>query len=154
VIIREIKNEARKASITNEVLRSLPEWFGIESAIVEYVEAVREKYFLTAEQGSDIAGFIAIGETSEFAGEIFLIGVKKEYQGTGTGTLLVQSAEHYLKKEGKPFLSVKTLGPSHDDLNYAKTRRFYRHAGFYPLEEIKEIWGEKNPCLIMIKHLG
>lgn len=45
---------------------------------------------------------------------------------------------------------VKTLGESHPDVYYEKTRRFYKKAGFYPLEEIKEIWGEQSPCLIMI----
>jgi hypothetical protein len=48
---------------------------------------------------------------------------------------------------------VKTLGNSHPDKNYKSTREFYSAVGFYPLEEIKEIWGEKNPCLIMIKNI-
>ncbi|MGH4139155.1 hypothetical protein [Clostridium sp.] len=32
-----------------------------------------------------------------------------------------------------------------------ETREFYKNVGFCPLEEIKEIWGDKNPCLIMVK---
>lgn len=46
---------------------------------------------------------------------------------------------------------VKTLGESHPDVNYKSTREFYYKAGFFPLEEIKEIWGKENPCLIMVK---
>lgn len=49
------------------------------------------------------------------------------------------------------FLMVKTLGESHPDVNYKSTREFYYKAGFFPLEEIKEIWGKENPCLIMVK---
>lgn len=48
---------------------------------------------------------------------------------------------------------VKTLGESHPDKYYKLTREFYNRCGFYPLEEIKEIWGEENPCLIMVKAL-
>ena len=51
------------------------------------------------------------------------------------------------------FLIVKTLGDSHPDNNYKRTRGFYNKVGFYPLEEIKEIWGEENPCLIMVKSI-
>lgn len=50
--------------------------------------------------------------------------------------------------------SVKTLGKSHPDENYKKTREFYSAVGFYPLEESTEIWGKENPCLLMIKILN
>jgi hypothetical protein len=48
---------------------------------------------------------------------------------------------------------VKTLGPSSDDSNYAKTRAFYSAMGFRPLEEFKQIWDEHNPCLVMVKRI-
>lgn len=38
-------------------------------------------------------------------------------------------------------LEVKTLGASHPDPAYARTRRFYEKHGFLPLEET-ELWGE------------
>ena len=50
-------------------------------------------------------------------------------------------------------LQVKTLGPSHPSEHYAATRQFYVARGFRPLEELTEIWGEDNPCLIMVKRL-
>ncbi len=50
-------------------------------------------------------------------------------------------------------LQVKTLGPSHPDEHYARTRRFYESRGFRPLEEIDSIWDETNPCLIMVKRI-
>ena len=37
------------------------------------------------------------------------------------------------------------------DANYAATRAFYAAMGFRPLEEIGRIWGEDNPCQIMVK---
>ena len=39
------------------------------------------------------------------------------------------------------------------DVSYAKTRKFYLAMGFYPLEEITELWGEEIPCLIMARVL-
>ncbi len=51
------------------------------------------------------------------------------------------------------YLSVKTLGPSRPDAHYAGTRKFYEAMGFLPIEETS-LWGESNPCLIMVKHLA
>jgi hypothetical protein len=48
---------------------------------------------------------------------------------------------------------VKTLSDVKPDDAYAKTRSFYAEMGFRPLETIVEIWGETNPCLIMVKAL-
>lgn len=47
----------------------------------------------------------------------------------------------------------ETLGPSHPDPGYAKTRLFYEAMGFAPLEETHDL-RPGNPCLIMIKVLG
>ena len=62
-------------------------------------------------------------------------------------------AERHLGKRGFEYLQVKTLSERHPDLNYARTRAFYSAMGFRPLEEFPELWGEKNPCLQMIKSL-
>jgi len=48
---------------------------------------------------------------------------------------------------------VKTLGTSVECDFYKSTRLFYESNGFIPLEESFDIWGKKNPCLIMIKSL-
>jgi len=47
---------------------------------------------------------------------------------------------------------VKTLGPSHPDAGYARTRHFYEKCGFLPLEET-DLWGDDNPCLFMVMPL-
>ena len=36
---------------------------------------------------------------------------------------------------------------------YAQTRAFYLAMGFRPLEELRKLWDEANPCLIMVKRL-
>ena len=81
------------------------------------------------------------------------MGVRPESQGQGAGTALVTAAENYLRQRDVEFLQVKTLGPSDSSTHYARTRHFYETRGFRPLEETTEIWGEENPCLIMVKAL-
>jgi hypothetical protein len=48
---------------------------------------------------------------------------------------------------------VKTIGESHPDKNYAKTRKFYSAQGFLPLEEIYDFWGKGLHTLFMVKPL-
>ncbi len=81
------------------------------------------------------------------------MGILTEYQNRGIGKKLLETVEESLIKNNIKFFMVKTLGDSHPDKNYKSTREFYYKTGFYPLEEINEIWGEENPCLIMVKNL-
>lgn len=142
-----------KSKITNTILRSLPDWFGIEETIQNYVQAVRKQLFYTLYDQDRPIGFLSIKSHNPYTAEIHVMGILQEYHRKGLGTKLVEHAERDLKNQGYKFLMVKTLGESHPDPNYQKTRAFYRKVGFYPLEEIKEIWGERNPCLIMMKSI-
>lgn len=62
------------------------------------------------------------------------------------------SVEDDAVRRGVRLLQVKTLGASHPDAGYARTRHFYERWGFLPLEETA-LWGEGTPCLIMVKPL-
>jgi ribosomal protein S18 acetylase RimI-like enzyme len=151
--IIKLTNNEEKQSITNSILRELPEWFGIEEAIVEYVSGVKNTDYYAAYDSNIPTGFISIKSNNSYTSEIYVIGVKKEYHNRGIGKMLLKTAQQILVNNKVKFLMVKTLGESHTDKYYKNTRRFYKQAGFYPLEEIKEIWGEKDPCLIMVKNL-
>ncbi|WP_055668682.1 GNAT family N-acetyltransferase [Desnuesiella massiliensis] len=151
--IKTLSNKEEKSEITNYILRRLPEWFGIESAIVDYVKGVMNTDFYAAYDGSEPIGFISTKLNNKYTAEIYVIGILKEYHNNGIGKKLLEMSQESLIKEKVKFLMVKTLGESHADKNYRKTREFYNKTGFYPLEEIKEIWGKENPCLIMVKNL-
>jgi hypothetical protein len=56
------------------------------------------------------------------------------------GRALVQALERDLIAAGVSLLQVKTLGPSHPDPSYARTRLFYEAMGFSPLEETQARW--------------
>jgi len=140
-----------QAEVCEPILRSLPEWFGIESAIVEYVRAIDRLPTFVAEVDDAPAAFLTLRPTSEYAAEIHVIAVRRQAQRGGLGRALLGAAETHLRAQGTEFLQVKTLGESDPDTNYAATRAFYVAMGFRPLEEIREIWGEDNPCQIMVK---
>lgn len=71
----------------------------------------------------------------------------------GIGRELVGALEDDLIADGVELLQVKTLGPSHPDVGYSRTRQFYTSVGFRPLEEVQGLWPD-DPCLIMVKGLG
>ncbi len=153
VHVKEEKDPNKKSNICECILRSLPEWFGIEKAIIDYIEGVKDKLFLAVYVKSIPVGFISMKEHNEYTSEIYLLGIAKELHGRGIGKRLFGVVERRMREQNKKFISVKTLGGSHPDENYKRTRKFYRAVGFYPLEELTTLWDEKNPCLIMVKPL-
>lgn len=153
VTIMRLDDEQQKSSIAESILRALPEWFGIESSIIEYVDGVVPTDFYAAYDGEDPVGFLSITSHNPHTSEVYVMGILEAFHRLGIGSALLHEAEEDLKKAGVRFLMVKTLGISHPDAHYARTREFYAESGFYPLEEIREIWGPTNPCLIMVKAL-
>lgn len=149
-----VSNNEEKEKITNDILRGLPEWFGIEESIVKYVNEVKNTDFYAVYDSSLPIGFISIKSNNVFTSEIYVMGILKEYHNKGIGKKLIRKSEEVLKMNDYKFLMVKTLGESHPDKYYKSTREFYSKVGFYPLEEINELWGKENPCLIMAKLVG
>jgi GNAT superfamily N-acetyltransferase len=145
-----VEEAGERSALCESVLEALPEWFGIEEAVRQYVRDVAE--LPTFAVGRD--AFLSLKLHNEAAAEIYVMGVRPEKQGRGLGTVLVEAGESFLRLLGVEYLQVKTLGPSHPSEHYARTRRFYVSRGFRPLEELKGLWNEENPCLIMVKHLG
>jgi GNAT superfamily N-acetyltransferase len=139
--------------LVDALLRSLPEWFGIESSIVEYVAAAEHlPTYLVRQVTGEPAGVLLAARHFPGAAEIYLMAVARSAHRTGVGRALIEALEADLIADGAKFLQVKTLGPAHPDSGYAKTRLFYLAMGFAPLEENHDLW-PGNPCLIMIKSL-
>ncbi|MCM2324779.1 MAG: GNAT family N-acetyltransferase [Oligoflexia bacterium] len=149
--VREV-TEGRGA-ICDELFRALPKWFGIEGAIREYVSDVERMPTLVAYAGERAVGLVALNRHSEWTSEIHVMAVHPEFHRLGIGKRLVREAEAYLRRERTEFLSVKTLSPSRPNREYELTRRFYFAMGFRTVEEFKTLWGEANPCLLLIKSL-
>ena len=154
--VRQLLDPVERSALCDVILRSLPEWFGIESAIDEYVrETARLPTFVGSFDGEEeqrAAGFLSLKLHNPYSAEIYVMAVRREAHGRGVGTALVAAAESFLNERSIEYLQVKTLGPSRPSSNYAATRAFYEAKGFRPLEELHGLW-EGNPCLIMVKRL-
>ena len=166
--MREMPSAARRWRVTHgqqdpatveRLLRLLPGWFGIEPAVAGYIEAARRLPTYLARPGDHAgqdeppAGVLLAERHFARSAEIHLMAVDPARHRQGAGRALVAALEADLAADGVRFLQVKTLGPTHPDEGYGRTRRFYASVGFEPLEEITGLWAE-DPCLIMIKTLG
>jgi len=142
-----------EAAACEAVLRALPEWFGIEESIVRYRRDMDAMETLVAESEGRVFGFLTLNTHNPRAAEIHIMAILKEHRRRGAGRRLVRRAESLLRERSVEVLQVKTLGPSRENAAYAETRAFYEAVGFCPLEETN-LWGDVNPCLIMVKHLS
>lgn len=134
-------------------MRHLPEWFGVESAIVRYRESIEAMPTLVAAVGGEVVGFLTVHRHNPDAAEIHVMAARRDFRRRGVGRAMIEAAERDLRDGGVRLLQVKTLAPSREDPNYGQTRAFYRRMGFLPLEE-NRLWGDANPCLIMVRPLG
>jgi len=151
LICTAIEDKIERKKICDKVLHSLPDWFGIESAISDYIQGVEKGVFISAYIDGKSVGFASMHETSVYADEIYVIGVLRENHRMGIGRRLIEICSEECRKNGKMFLLVKTISERLDDPFYKNTREFYKSTGFLELEELPSLWGENNPCLNMIK---
>ncbi|MEM7125534.1 MAG: GNAT family N-acetyltransferase [Chloroflexota bacterium] len=135
------------------VLRDLPNWFGIEEATKHYIQEIDTLPTFLACQGDEVVGFLSLKSHNSHSAEVYVMGIKKDRHRRGIGKKLLHEAEAHLQAQEVEYLQAKTLSNSHPDEGYAKTRAFYQAVGFRPLEELPTLWGEENPCLLMIKRL-
>ena len=140
-------------AVGSPIFRALPDWFGIPAAVDKYCAEIDHLPTWLAYDREMAVGFVSVKQHNAYCAEIYVMGVLPEYQRRGLGRALLNAAQSWLRQQGTEYLQVKTLGPSRSDENYAQTRAFYEAAGFRPLEEIRSIWDEENPCLIMILRL-
>ena len=141
------------SAVCTPILRTLPEWFGIEESILQYSSHIERLPTFLAKTCEDVIGFLSIKQHSPYSAEILVMGIQPEFHRHGIGRKLLIAAQEWLRQQGVEYLQVKTLGPTSDDINYAKTRDFYEAVGFRALEELPQIWDAHNPCLILVKRL-
>lgn len=70
-------NVKTKQVIVYEVLKDLPEWFGLDDALNEYVKNSSKYLLWVAKENDEILGFISLKETALKVAEIYCMGVKK-----------------------------------------------------------------------------
>lgn len=147
------RHEGRRCE---SILRSLPQWFGIEEAIVQYVKRIEDlDTFLAypSDRAGGPIGFMSLSRHFEHAGELHVLAVRPEHHRRGVGCALLDATEAHCRALGIRYLQVKTLSPRRESEEYTRTRLFYLAMGFEPLEEFPTLWGTANPALQMIKKL-
>ena len=150
-IIGPVLNERAQCE---EILRSLPMWFGIEPALVMYADdSVRLPTFAAVE-GAKFIGFITLRQHFPRAWDVHCIAVRAESRNKGFGKALMAHAERWLGQQGVTLLQVKTVAESSPSKEYALTREFYYHLGFEPIEVFPTLWDPHNPALQLIKILS
>jgi len=142
-----------KEALCREVLDDLPEWFGLAKAKANYIAASAELPMLAARVDGQAIGFVSLKLQTDFAVELYVLGVRRAFHRRGIGSALIESAARFASVRGRRFLTVKTLAASNPDPNYAATRHFYEALGFLPVEVFPTLWDARNPCLLMVKPL-
>ena len=150
-VIEEVKDENQKKAVVAEVLKDLPEWFGIPESTQAYIDGAKDLQVWAAYQESGLTGFVSLSYSSEDCAEIDCLGVKKAYQGRKIGSQLLATLESEARKK-VDYLQVKTVAEG-SNKDYDRTNVFYRSLGFKKLEIFPQLWGSQNPCQILIKKL-
>jgi GNAT superfamily N-acetyltransferase len=143
----------RRSDLCREILDDLPEWFGIPDANASFIKAAAELPMLAGYRAGQLAGIASLKPHTDFAAELYVMGVKRIFHRQGLGRSLITAAADFARAKGAHFLTVKTLAPSNPDPHYAATRCFYEAVGFLPLEVFPTLWNADNPCLLMLKPL-
>ncbi|MGO4450453.1 GNAT family N-acetyltransferase [Phyllobacterium sp. TAF24] len=144
-----------REAIVREVLDDLQEWFWNPEYRASFAESAETlpMFACYAVDGS-VMGFITVKPTSDYAVEIYLMGVKRRWHRAGAGRALIQAAENFAISLNAKFITVKTIGTTHPSAGYQDTRKFYESLGFLPLEESELYWGENWPCLFLIRPIS
>ena len=152
LVIKEVKDEEQKTAVVAEVLKDLPEWFGMPESTQAYIEGAKDLQVWAAYQEGDLLGFVSLSYSSEDCAEIDCLGVKKAHQGRGIGSQLLATLESEACKK-VDYLQVKTVAEG-SNKDYDRTNIFYRSLGFKKLEIFPQLWGPQNPCQILIKKIN
>ncbi len=149
----ELTCKTECVKICDNILSELSDWFGRYDIYKDYMDDLLTRPVFVARAGDENLGIMVLTRTSDASMDIHLLAVKPEHHGKGVGRAFVKIAIEYARKNGVKYLTVKTLGPSRENAAYAKTRQFYATAGFEPLEEFSDFWGEGFPMLLQCQSI-
>jgi GNAT superfamily N-acetyltransferase len=151
--VRIVRLESTHIHACEAIARSLPAWFGIEEGLQDMRHCLETEPGLVALDGETITGFITIAAPFPETREITWMAVAPTHHRRGTGRALIDALAHHAISEGATMLHVKTLADLHPSHEYAPTRAFYMSQGFHRLVVLPDLWGPKNPCLLLVRPL-
>ncbi len=110
-----------------QVLRSLPGWFGVEASLLQYVRDTATLPTFVARDAGEVVAFLSLREHFAETWEVHCIAVRASHRRRGLGRALHAHVEGWLSARAARVLQVKTVGAGHLSPEYAETRRFYAH---------------------------
>jgi GNAT superfamily N-acetyltransferase len=146
--------DVRRAPECEAILRTLPGWFGIESALQMYVEDTTKLPTFALEDKGILVAFLSLREHFPKSWEVHCMAVEAAARGRGFGSALLTHSEAWLVERGVTYLQVKTVAATSTSVEYAETREFYAAKNFTPLEIFPELWDPWNPALQLVKRLN
>lgn len=138
-----------RQDIATRCLHALPAWFGRPDSTARYIAAAAELPMIAGFENDIAIGFLTLRDLDPSTAEIHVVGILPTHHRQGIGRRLVAAAAADCRARGLKTLTVQTVGPSHPDLNYAKTRAFYAAVGFVPVREEIDAWGPGTPRLTL-----
>lgn len=125
------------ATACDEIVASLPDWFGLDEGIRDCAEAVRTQPGLVAEVDGVVSGFLTIAHPYPRTPEISWLAVHARHRRRGIGRALIMALNDQLRTHGDRLVLVKTVSDRTDPgPEYAETRAFYLAMGFVPVTEL------------------
>ena len=154
--VRTVADPDERAALCRTILSDLPEWFGRPDAVERYADDARHLTTFSIGATSDGAalGFACLCAATSDAFDLHVIGVRGDTQRSGLGQALVEACAAHARERSARYLTVRTIGPSRDDPNYAATRAFYVACGFVGVAEFADHWGRGMPMLLMLRSLA
>lgn len=153
MLVRDLSPD--DAPACDEILQSLPYFFGSEAGNAACARAVRTQRGWIAEHNGAAHGFLTVDYPLPTAPEITWMAVRDGHRHQGLGRALIDHAVRVLAPSGATVLSVLTLAASIPETGtdtYAGTRTFYQHTGFLPIREIHPP-GWDTPALLLARPL-
>ena len=136
----------------DEIIASLPYFFGQPAGIRTCAEAVRSQRGWVVVESDAVLGFLTVDYPLPASPEITWMAVHATARRGGHGRSLVERAVQDLAADGAEVLSVLTLAESQPETGadtYAGTRAFYRSVGFRPVCELRpEGWAQLALLLV------
>lgn len=152
--LRISERQFGSGAICHAILDTIGDWFGMPASNAEYERLAETGPAVIAVQDGAAAGLMLLKRHFATTLEVYFIGVEQTRHRQGVGRTLMHHAEAAARAEGRPFVMVKTQGPSANYEPYERTRRFYEALGYVALEELDIGWGPENPTLILVKAIG
>lgn len=109
--------------LCQEITTDLPEYFGLSEANERYFQGMLSRFSWGAKMGEKYVGLLTL--EFPYSANIYWMGVKRAFQGQGTGSALIESAVACAQWKGLNTLTVETLSSVECDENYIKTWHFY-----------------------------